>query len=74
MASPDQLARRVERNEEDLRAAIDTVVDIREVQQQHTTTLAKHGRTLEAIENRLAALETRVAEGFAEILAVLRKD
>ena len=72
MASPEQLARRVDRHEDDIRAISDTLIEIKEVVDEHTETLAENGRKLDAIDSRLGALETRVAEGFAEILSLLR--
>ena len=61
MSSPEQLTRRVDRSEEDLRAVADTVIEIRDTQREH-------GRKLDTIEDRLSALETQVTEGFVEIL------
>jgi len=72
MAAPDQIARRIERHEDDLRAIADTVVEIHETQATHTATLAEHGQKLDAIESRLGALETRMTESFAEVLSLLR--
>ncbi|MGH3631872.1 MAG: hypothetical protein ACRDRL_31085 [Sciscionella sp.] len=67
MSSPE-LSRRVDRHEDDIRAISDTVLDIKEtvdgladVQQQHTATLAEHGRELGEIK-----------ASVAEILALLR--
>ena len=69
MSSPE-LSRRVDRHEDDIRAISDTVMDIKEtvdgladVQQQHTATLAEHGRELGEIKS-----------SGAEILALLRRN
>ena len=69
MSSPE-LSRRVDRHEDDIRAISDTVMDIKEtvdgladVQQQHTVTLAAHGRELGEIK-----------ASVAEILTLLRRN
>ena len=81
MTSAD-LPRRVERTEEDLTAVADTVLETKEVVDQHTGTLADiHTEVaavntrldgletrFEGLESRFEGLETRVADGFAEIL------
>lgn len=68
VASPEQVSRRVERAEQDITAISDTVLDIKETVGAHTETLAEHGRKLDAIHGRLEVLESRMEEGFAEIL------
>ena len=75
MASPEQVSRRVERAEQDITAISDTTLDIKETVDGHTETLAQHGRTLaehgrklDGITGRLDTLETRINQGFAEIL------
>ncbi len=67
MTSAD-LPRRVERTEEDLTAVSDTVLEIKDVVDQHTETLAGIRTEVGAVNARLDALETRVTEGFAEVL------
>ncbi|MGH3784738.1 MAG: hypothetical protein ACRDR6_10875 [Pseudonocardiaceae bacterium] len=61
MATPEQVTRRIASHDETLRVMGDDLVEIRETLDQHTQTLAEHGRKLDS-------LETRVTEGFAEIL------
>ncbi|MGH4020325.1 MAG: hypothetical protein ACRDT0_14045 [Pseudonocardiaceae bacterium] len=68
MASPEQVSRRVERAEQDITAISDTALDIKEAVDGHTETLAEHGRKLDDITGRLDTLETRIDQGFAEIL------
>ena len=68
MASPEQVSRRVERAEQDITAISDTTLDIKETVDDHTETLAEHGRKLDGITGRLDTLETRINQGFAEIL------
>jgi hypothetical protein len=68
MVSPEQLARRVDRTEDDCRAISDTVVDIKETVDSHTEELAAIRTTLAEHGQQLTALETRVTQGFAEIL------
>jgi hypothetical protein len=68
MASPEQVSRRVGRAEQDITAISDTVLDIKETVDGHTETLDEHGRKLDEITGRLDTLETRVSQGFAEIL------
>lgn len=67
MTSAD-LPRRVERTEEDLTAVSDTVLDTKEVVDQHTETLAEIQAGVAAVNTRLDPLETRVNEGLDEIL------
>ncbi len=64
MSSPDQLARRVNRTEEDLRAIADTVLDIntrvqavQKTQRDHTTTLINVRGKVENVEAGLAAVQ-----------------
>jgi hypothetical protein len=81
MSSPE-LSRRVDRHEDGIRAVSDTVLDIKEtvdglaeVQQQHTATLAEHGRDLGELKASVGELQTTVAshtEMLTEILALLR--
>lgn len=68
MASPEQLSQRVGGAEQDITATSDTVLDIKETVDGHTETLTEHGRKLDEITGRLDTLETRVSQGFAEIL------
>ncbi|TWE11126.1 hypothetical protein [Prauserella muralis] len=71
MASPEQLARRMDRAEEDLTALSDTLLDIRDTVHGHTTTLAEHGRALGEIQqeqDRQAAKLDEIATGLAAIL------
>lgn len=49
MSQPD-LARRIDRAEQDVTAVADTVVDIKETVDEHTATLAEHGRQLATIQ------------------------
>lgn len=74
MSSPE-LSRRVDRHEDDIRAISDTVLDIKETvdglaeaQQQHTATLATHGRDLAELKATVAGH----TEMLTEILALLR--
>ena len=64
MSSPDQLARRVNRTEEDLRAIAGTVLDIntrvqaiQKTQRDHTTALINVCGTVENVETGLAAVQ-----------------
>lgn len=82
MVSPEQVVRCVERAEQDITAISDTVLDIKETVGGHTqelaairSTLDDHGRKLETLDGRmdslvgrLDTLESKVTEGFAEIL------
>lgn len=67
MTSAD-LPRRIERTEEDLTAVSDTVLEIKEVVDGHTEALADIRTEVAAVNTRLDAMETRVAEGFTEVL------
>lgn len=51
MSQPADLSRRVDRTESDLTAIADTVVEIKETVEQHSDTLAEHGRQLTAIQD-----------------------
>ncbi|MBF6558177.1 MAG: hypothetical protein IVW52_18890 [Acidimicrobiales bacterium] len=64
MASPEQVGRRVDRAEEDLRAISDTVLDVntrvqavQKVQRDHTTLLANVRGKVEHLDTGLAALQ-----------------
>jgi len=82
MAGPEPLARRVDRQEEDLRAISDTVLDIKDTVDQHTDTLAQHTADLTAIKgtladhggrlNRIEDNQRRQGEQLSEILTLLR--
>ncbi len=81
MAGPEQVSRRVARAEQDITAISVTTLDIKETVDGHTETLAEHGRTLadhgrklDDITGRLDTLETRINQGFAEILRRLGND
>jgi uncharacterized coiled-coil protein SlyX len=52
MSSPE-LSRRVGRQEEDLQAISDTVLEIKDVVDGHTTTLTQHGQDLAEIKTTL---------------------
>lgn len=67
MTSAD-LPRRVERTEEDLTAVSDTVLETKEVVDQHTDTLAEIHAAVAAVNTRLETLETQVTDGLAEVL------
>jgi methyl-accepting chemotaxis protein len=75
MTSPE-LARRVDRQAEDLRAISDTVLDIKETVGQHTETLAQQIGTLADHGRELAAIKGTLADHgrqLGEILALLRQ-
>jgi chromosome segregation ATPase len=68
VASPESLARRVHRQEEDLRAIADTVLDIKDTVDQHSETLAQHTETL-AQHTEILAQHTETLAQHTEILA-----
>jgi septation ring formation regulator EzrA len=68
MSSPEQLARRVDRTEEDLRTIADTVLDIntrvqavQKAQWDHTTTLRDHTTMLVNVRSKVENVETGLA-------------
>ncbi len=87
MSSPDQLARRVDRTEEDLRAIADTVVAIntrvqamQKTQRDHTTTLMNVRSKVENVATGLAAVQQvqheqsdELAETKTAVVEVLRR-
>ncbi len=87
MSSPEQLARRVDRTEEDLRAIADTVVDInirvqamQKTQRDHTTTLMNVRGKVENVETGLAAVQQvqheqsdELAEIKTAVVEILRR-
>lgn len=87
MSSPEQLARRVHRTEEDSRAIADTVVDIntrvqamQKTQRDHTTTLMNVRGKVENVETGLAAVQQvqheqndELAEIKTAVVEILRR-
>jgi predicted house-cleaning NTP pyrophosphatase (Maf/HAM1 superfamily) len=87
MSSPEQLACRVDRTEEDLRAIADTVVDVntrvqamQKTQRDHTTTLMNVRGKVENVETRLAAVQQvqheqsdELAEIKTAVVEILRR-
>lgn len=61
MSQPD-LSRRVHRTEDDLTALADTIVGIQETVDEHTTTLAEHGRALGEIRQEQECQAVTLAE------------
>jgi chromosome segregation ATPase len=87
MSSPEQLARRTDRTEEDLRAIVTAVVDIntrvqamQKAQRDHTTTLMNVRGKVQNVETGLAAVQQvqheqsdELAEIKAAVVEILRR-
>lgn len=76
MSSPEvvRLNRRVTAQDESLRAIADTTVEIKDTLDDHTTTLAEHGRQLGEIrqeQERQATELSDIKTSVAEILRLL---
>ncbi|MQA08135.1 MAG: hypothetical protein GEU98_06195 [Pseudonocardiaceae bacterium] len=72
MSQPD-LSRRVDRTESDLTAIADTVVDIKETADAHTTTLAEHGRELGEIRQEQERQAVTLADIQQTLTAIVNR-